>query len=446
MTERPSLSTHLSLGLLLLNLALGSAAQVAIAQTSSTPNLKTDALAQINRARLSNGLHPLALNPQLEKAAQRHSDDMARNNFLGDAGSDDSTAKERLLQAGYGAWAGERIIWGENLYADVADFAVALNFILGDASQSRIMLNARYREIGIGVTEGSGGGGKLYWTILYGAQPGVLPVFINDGQPVTNNSAVAVRMAQEDAVPGGEGTVIGKVIDVRLSADPNFPNATWQPWTPLIEFRFDTRPGVKTVHVQYRDGASRTTTATASIRYDPNATANDTIQVLGPGDIKQNETPTVVVSLTPEPTLTPQPQPSPTSSPPPIQATRTVVSDATPTAVVIGNTVVLPTATAPAPIPISTTPLVIPTAFVVEVAATEAALAPGSNSSDQPVINGSSVIASALPDSPDIKSNASTNTTLSRVGFNLPAWVLPVYLLAQGLVIVIGLSAFLRRK
>ena len=406
-------------------IASSNVARVAYAQT----NLKQDALAQINRSRLSNGLRPLAFSPILEKAAQRHSDDMARNGFLSDAGSDDSTAKDRMANAGYVAWSNDRLIWGENLYADVSEFAVALNFILSDSSQARIMLNPRYREVGIGL--GTAEGGKLYWTLLYGAQPNVLPAFINDGASTTNNATVAVRLSQEDAVINGEANAIGRVIEVRLSSNANFAGASWQSWQPLLEFKFDTKPGVKTVYVQYRDGAARTASAAASISYDPNASS--AIVPIGPGDIKPNETPTVIVTLTPEPTLTLVPTLAP--------------SNATPTAVVIGDTaggvvIETPTSVLPSPVPQATptTPNLrnIPTAFVVDLDLTQAAVLPTPDDRASSIIE---AIATETPTAPP-----APRGMLSRVEMVLPTWLVPGYLVAQMAVILIGLFAFFKRR
>ncbi len=396
-------------------------------------NLKQDALAEINRARLTNGLAPFAYNSILEKAAQRHSDDMARNSFISDAGSDDSTAKDRMVNAGYTAWSNDRLIWGENLYADVSEFSAALNFILNDPSQARILLNPRYREIGIGV--GTADGGKLYWTLLYGAQPNVLPVFINDGAAVTNNATVAVRLSQEDAVVNGEPNVIGRVLDVRLSSNASFAGASWQPWQPLLEYKFDTKPGVKTVYAQYRDGAGRTTSAAASISYDPNA--SNAIESLGPGDIRPNETPTVIVTLTPEPTLTLSPAPNlPTILP---------LNEATSTAVVIGDSgvIVAPATQAPSPVP-QATPTApslqnIPTAFVVDLDATQAALVV----QPTPENRASSIIEFSATETPVVP--IAPRSALSRVDMALPSWLLPGYLVAQTVVILIGLYAFFKR-
>jgi len=412
--------------------------------SAAQENPRLDAFAQINRARLTNGLAPFAASPLLEKAAQRHSDDMARNNFLGDAGSDDSNAKDRMTQAGYIAWSNDKVIWGENLYADIGEFSAVLNFILTDPSQARILLNPRYREVGLGVSVGENG--KSYWTLLYGAQPNVLPIFINDGASVTNNATVALRLSQEDAVSGGESNnVIGRALEVRIGNSPAGTGASWQQWQPLLEYKFDTVPGIKTIYVQYRDGAGRVANAAASIRYDPNASSLDTIQPLGPGDIVSNATPTVIVTLTPEPTLT---RVAPVDS----QST-SAASEGTPTAVVIGGPLVSePTATPqplqPAPVAKATQTAPanlerIPTAFVIDLAATNAAQFAALANETRAV---EPLVATIRAPSTDATLVFVPRNTLARVEVPLPTWLLPAYAVLQTAVIVLGLYAFFKRK
>lgn len=251
---------------------------VASAQTLD----KADALSQINRARILNGLSPLALNAALEKAAQRHSQDMADKGFLDHIGSDGSKLDDRVLAAGYSSWIGQRV-WAELVYAGKGSFAEALEFWASDDAERRILFNARFREIGIGVALNTSPAGiaTAYWTLVLGAQPNALPVFINDGAPVTNMPQVAVRLTQENVAPEGEGNAIGRAIEVRISADPAFSGAVWQQWEALLPFTFDDTPGLKTIYVQYRDTGDRMTVSTASILYDPNSAP--VVIAIGPG-------------------------------------------------------------------------------------------------------------------------------------------------------------------
>jgi len=421
-------------------------------------NAQTDtalqAVAQINQTRIENGLTQLSISAALERAAQRHSDDQQRGNFLDDTGSDGSTGSDRIAAAGFGAWSGNRLIWGETLYVSTNGFAETLDFILNDPVQRNNLLNTRFREVGVAVA----GTDRQYWTVLYGAQPNVLPAFINDGAGVTNDANVAVRVGQEEAMPSGDGNaVIGSALEVRISSNPNFTGATWQTWKPLLEARFDLKPGPKTIYVQYRDGAGRVTTSAASIRYDPNAT--NTYKPFGPGAV-MTDAPATVPATTPAttPTVTAA---SATATSAPAPTARAGEPQATPTAVQIGNAPPLPTST-PAPVPILATSNVPvqPTAFVVNINGESGAIP--LNNALPPVAEivsdgtpQSAVIATATSEPTAINetpSGPTSTTAFDRYAIArtletpLVAWALPVYLVLQVLAIVIGLRLLFRKR
>jgi hypothetical protein len=228
---------------------------------------KLDALAKLNEVRLSNGIAPLAWNALLAKAAQVHSEDMASGGFVDTTGSDGSSPLERIASAGYAAWPQQRV-WAESVYVGQGRFDQVLAFLLSNDEQRRIVLSARLREVGIGIARDAM---RTYWTLTFGAQPNLLPIFINEDAPVTNSRQVAVLLTQEEAVPEGDRNAIGRVLEVRLSDRPDFAGADWQPWEPLIPYTLPDQPGRHTVYVEMRDGAGRTTIAADSIEYDPAA-------------------------------------------------------------------------------------------------------------------------------------------------------------------------------
>jgi uncharacterized protein YkwD len=57
---------------------------------------KLNTLAKVNEARRANGAPPLAWNAQLDKAAQRHSDDMASKGFVDEIGSAPHPAQPQI--------------------------------------------------------------------------------------------------------------------------------------------------------------------------------------------------------------------------------------------------------------------------------------------------------------------------------------------------------------
>lgn len=357
----------------------------------------------------------LAWSVLLDKAAQRHSDDMANKGFVDEIGSDGSTARKRVEAAGYPKWSGAQI-WSEAIYAGQTTFDEALDFFLGDAGQRRALLSDRVREVGIGIAKDNL---RTYWTITFGAQPGVLPIFINEGAAVTNDRNVAVQLTQENAVPNGEGNIIGRVVEVRLGSTPNLSNASWQPWEALLPFTLERGAGTKTVYVEMRDGAGRVTLASDSIEYDPNskpgvkpvAPGNDAATLVPAPSPTLAPLPTAtvvpldvnpVVTLPPEPSATSQPALAPSATPP--------ASGATPAAVVM---VIAPTSTAMPPVPRATT-------IVVEQA------------------GGSSFVELPTPEAPAVRQFGA--------GSSLADWLLPLYLVVQAGVIAGAIILFIRRK
>lgn len=64
----------------------------------------------INAYRATQGLKPYVYSPELQKAAQRHADDMARHRRLSHTGSDGSSFSQRARAAGFSMSAGGEII------------------------------------------------------------------------------------------------------------------------------------------------------------------------------------------------------------------------------------------------------------------------------------------------------------------------------------------------
>ena len=308
--------------------------------------------ALVNQARLDEGLAPYGFSTLLTAAAQRHADDLAAHQIWSHTGSDGSTAQQRIAEAGYAAWtwSGGESITGENFWTGYGTIQDALAFFLEDPPHRQNILSSTFREIGIGVA--TDGEGRNYYVLDFGARPNVMPIFINDGAGNTDDPQVAVRLTNEEARPGGEGTIfMGQAIEIRVSGEPDFDDLPWQPWQQLIPWTLPDTPGEQAVYVQFRDAAGRT------------AASADTI-ILGEGT---PSTPTPIPPTPiPEPTDTPVP-PSPTpeslaTPEPAITATTGVTATLTPafTPTTEPSPTVEPTATPYAPPPASSAPSVTP--------------------------------------------------------------------------------------
>jgi len=219
--------------------------------------------AAINQARLDEGLPPYAFNTLLAAAAQRHADDVAANGFADPndvhRGSDGAYEQQRVAEAGYAAWTwndGAPIV-DENMWSGYGSIEDAMDWFLGSAVHRSNIFSSIYREIGVGVAGDADG--RSYYVLVFGARPNVLPIFVNDGAPYTDNPEVAIRLTNEEARPEGEGTnFIGRAIEIRINDEPSFEGLAWQAWEAYVPWTLPNAPGEHTVYVQFRDAANRT--------------------------------------------------------------------------------------------------------------------------------------------------------------------------------------------
>ncbi len=311
----------------------------------------------INEARLGEGLAPYRLSTLLSAAAQRHADDLAANQIWSHTGSDGSTPRQRIAEAGYAAWTwnGGELIASENFWTGYGAIEDAMAFFLGDPAHRDNILSTTYREVGIGVAIDDVG--RNYYVLDFSVRPNVLPIFINDGSASTDDPQVAIRLTNEEARPQGEGTAsMGRAIEIRISNESDFGDLPWQPWEPLVPWALPDTPGEHIVYVQFRDAAGRTAISSDSI-----------ILVEG-----TPTTPTPIPpSSTPEPTATPippSPTPEPTATPVPPSPTPVPVATSTPTTAPLpGPTPTLQPTQEIAQLPSSTPP---PSAALLPITAT----------------------------------------------------------------------------
>lgn len=116
-------------------------------------------LERTNAARARAELPPLKLNPLLSRAAQKHTEDMARQQKM-DHLLGDKTPADRARAAGYQfSYLGENIAWG------MAPADVVSVWLKSKGHRANI-LNANYTEIGIGVAKDADG--LHYFTQKFG--------------------------------------------------------------------------------------------------------------------------------------------------------------------------------------------------------------------------------------------------------------------------------------
>jgi hypothetical protein len=403
----------------LLSLYAHRAGVPALAQADETAQIAV--LGEINAFRLANGVPPLARNAQLEDAALRHSRDMAGKGFVDTIGSDGTDSRARIEATGYAAWPGQRV-WGESIYAGQVQFSDALAFFASDETQRVPLLSPRFREVGIGIASD---GVRTYWTISYGSQPGVLPVFINEGDTVTGNRQVTVLLTQEEAVRDVFPGLFDQATEVRLSDVPEFERARWQPWTRRVAFTFDRQPGLKTLFVELRDGLGLTVTSSAQIRFDVQAPKS----TVAPEALRAaTAAPTSAATANPAP-----PVAQPSASTTPTVAVAAVAAHSTPTAIAV-NQVAIALTPSPTALPAAVAP-------VSQAPVNSAAPSPVAHSITtwpEPV--------STQQEAPGAPAATSSRLLRARDSSVLPNWLLCGALGAQALLIAWAALRFIRRN
>ncbi len=123
----------------------------------------------VNNLRSENGLPPLRLNPNLNKACFNHSKDMADNNYFSHAGLNGSTFSQRAINAGY---TGSPL--GENIAAGGSTAAATFDQWKNSPGHRSNILNTNANEMGIGHASRVGSTYTHYWTQIFGRGSGVL--------------------------------------------------------------------------------------------------------------------------------------------------------------------------------------------------------------------------------------------------------------------------------
>jgi len=150
--------------ILALTAAPGASAGQACASMRATPaqvstdQLATSTLCLLNAQRARYRLRPLRVSASLSQAAQRHASDMQRRRYFSHTSRDGSDFVQRIRRTGYfkrvSSWfVGENLAWGAGVNRSSPRGIVAA--WMNSPPHRQNILNGRFREIGIGVVEGS---------------------------------------------------------------------------------------------------------------------------------------------------------------------------------------------------------------------------------------------------------------------------------------------------
>jgi uncharacterized protein YkwD len=139
------------------------------AALSSAAAWRADMLRQINRVRARHGVGALRIDARLNRAAQSHSDDMARRDFFDHRSPEGVRMTERADRTGY-HW--RRLI--ENIAGGYPNIAATIQGWMESPDHRAGLLDNRVRDAGFGYVYLSRDSGRVrkahYWTLLIGRE------------------------------------------------------------------------------------------------------------------------------------------------------------------------------------------------------------------------------------------------------------------------------------
>lgn len=124
-------------------------------EASNLPLVRAAVLCLVNQERAANGKSPLSANPQLEQAAEGHSQELVQDDYFAHVSPSGETPVERIRDTGYipspsvGYVIGENLAWGT--YNLDTPRAIVAAWIASPGHLANI-LESQYTETGIGVT------------------------------------------------------------------------------------------------------------------------------------------------------------------------------------------------------------------------------------------------------------------------------------------------------
>jgi uncharacterized protein YkwD len=169
-------------------------------------------LCLLNGERADQGLAPLAANAKLTSAAAAYAQDLVAGSYFSHTGRDGSDVHERIERTGYlrddRPWrVGENLAWGTGALATPAAIVRAW---MNSPGHRANLLNAHYREVGVGIAPGNparpDGAGGTYATAFGAVEPAAAPPAKKAKKAKRRARAGAKRVrASRRAGAGGKG-------------------------------------------------------------------------------------------------------------------------------------------------------------------------------------------------------------------------------------------------
>src|SRR5262245_41324247 len=193
-----------------------------------------------NLERRAQGLPPLREEEMLASAALGHALDMASEDYFAHDSLDGRTPWDRIRDAGYDFNAA-----AENIAAGYSTpEEVVAGWMASSGHRANILL-PDLRELGVGYFDEEGDtfpgpfGYRHYWVQDFGRRDDVFPVVIDDEAYRTADRSVELYLHGQ-----------GWAVRMKVSEDPSFTGASWQPFDPSLVWELSPDPGLKRVYVR----------------------------------------------------------------------------------------------------------------------------------------------------------------------------------------------------
>lgn len=124
-------------------------------EAANLPLIRASVLCLINQERAAHGIAPLTASPQLEQAAEGHTQELVQDDYFAHVSPGGVTPVDRIRESGYipgpsvGYVIGENLAWGT--YALATPHSIVAAWIASPGHLANI-LESQYRETGIGIT------------------------------------------------------------------------------------------------------------------------------------------------------------------------------------------------------------------------------------------------------------------------------------------------------
>jgi uncharacterized protein YkwD len=132
---------------------------------SDLAQARSEMLARVNAERTAAGLQPLALDPRLNEAAQRHAEDMLLRSYYNHRSPEGSAPGDRVRKSGY-----TPRITAENIARGPVTVDEAVNNWMQSREHRHNLLHPAFRDLGVGIAVGRNSVGyTVLWVQDFGA-------------------------------------------------------------------------------------------------------------------------------------------------------------------------------------------------------------------------------------------------------------------------------------